>query len=813
VLRERRRVDGGALPSAAVTDGATPATRTLHILVLTDRDWTHPQGGGTGTNLYGQVSRWIEWGHRVTVIGGDYPGARRVERPHPRLTLHHMGTRRTVFPRAAWAVLRRRVGRDADVVLEVINGIAFFTPLWLRRPRVALVHHVHRDMYVAELGRRGALAALLLETLPLRFLYRSTPFITISQAAQRDLEALGVPRERVHVAYLGVERQAPWPERRAERPTLLYLGRLKQYKRIERVLDVLEAVPEATLDVAGDGAHRPALEAEIARRGLTDRVRMHGAVTERQKAELYGRAWVALTTSSAEGWCLTVMEAAACGTPSAALRVGGLPESIVDGQTGVLADTTPELAARVRALVRDPAERDRLGAAARERAHEFTWERTASANLAVLEREAGAPREPLRATLLRSETAKAAGLASALMAANVISLLFTVVFARLLGIKGYGSLAALVSTFLILSVPGLALQVAAARETALGRLGAGGALARTHRRWMLQLGGAFALLAGVGVVLRHPLAHAIGVEQPWAAGATLATGCAWLALSLERGVLQGLRAYKVAGVSVVAEASSRLLAGLVLVGAGAGVSGAYLASPLSMVAVATVLAVILRRRLGPPDAAATPRRLDSLIAGAWAPVLGLTLIAVLQNIDVIIVKHRVGGKGAGAYAAAAVAAKVVIWVGIGLAYYLVPEAARRASAGHSARGVLARALAIILAVAAPMLLVYAAVPGLVLSIGFGIHFPAVNHALVVLGAAMSLLAIGSLAVQYMLAIEQYAFMFVLGAVAAIEPLLLSNAGKGLVGLATLVLGLQCLAASGMLALSLRGPRRAAAAAS
>ena len=134
-----------------------------HILILTDRDWTHPQGGGTGTNLYGQVARWLAWGHRVTVIAGDYPGAAPVERLGDGLTIHRMGTRLTVFPRAAWAVFRG-LGRDADVVLEVINGIAFFTPLWLRAPRVALVHHVHQDHYVHELGRRGRIAAFLLET-------------------------------------------------------------------------------------------------------------------------------------------------------------------------------------------------------------------------------------------------------------------------------------------------------------------------------------------------------------------------------------------------------------------------------------------------------------------------------------------------------------------------------------------------------------------------------------------------------------------------------------------------------------------------
>jgi len=63
-----------------------------HVLLLTDRDWTHPQGGGTGTNLYGQVARWLAWGHRVTVIAGDYPGAAKVEHLSDQLTIHRMAS-------------------------------------------------------------------------------------------------------------------------------------------------------------------------------------------------------------------------------------------------------------------------------------------------------------------------------------------------------------------------------------------------------------------------------------------------------------------------------------------------------------------------------------------------------------------------------------------------------------------------------------------------------------------------------------------------------------------------------------------------
>jgi glycosyltransferase involved in cell wall biosynthesis len=423
-----------------------------HVLVLTDRDWTHPQGGGTGTHLYGLVSRWLDWGHRVTIVSAGYPGALAVEQPAPGLELHHLGDRLTVFPRAARA-LRRGLAADADVVLEIINGIAFFTPLWpLRRPRVAFVHHVHRDMYVEELGRRGAIAAWLLEALPLRHLYGGTPFVTVSESARAGLVDLGLDPERVTVVHNGVEADAFEPAERAATPTLVYLGRLKRYKRLEILLDVVEALPDVHLDVAGEGDHRPALEREIAARGLGARVTLHGHVDEARKRELLARAWVNLTASSAEGWCLVVMEAAAVGTPSAALAVGGLTESIVDGRTGVLAQDGPELTAAVRALLADSERRERLGVAARARAATFTWERAATRVMGVLEETAGRTPEPLRVTL-RRRLAGPPGVAAATLLASAGSLVLTMILARALGAGGFGALAALTAVLLALAVP------------------------------------------------------------------------------------------------------------------------------------------------------------------------------------------------------------------------------------------------------------------------------------------------------------------------------------------------------------------------
>jgi glycosyltransferase involved in cell wall biosynthesis len=359
----------------------------LHILILSDRDWTHPQGGGTGTNLFGQVSRWIAWGHRVSVIACTYPGCVPRERIG-RLTLYRVGGRSTVFPNT---ILRQWRGLvpDADVVLEVVNGVTFLTPLWLRTPRVTLVHHIHRENYARELGRAGRVAGLLLETLPLRLLYRRSRFLTISRASARDIERHGIPPHQIEVCYIGVELDAfePNPAARATDPTLLYLGRLKRYKRIEVLLDVLEQNPQAVLELAGDGDHREALEAEIRARGLARRVIVHGHVSEERKRELYQRAWLNVTASSAEGWGLSVIEAAACGTPSAAMSVGGLSEAVDDGVTGVLADDPEQLAAKVGWLLADRSAREAMGRAALVRAAEFSWDAAARRTLALLDEE------------------------------------------------------------------------------------------------------------------------------------------------------------------------------------------------------------------------------------------------------------------------------------------------------------------------------------------------------------------------------------------------------------------------------------------
>jgi glycosyltransferase involved in cell wall biosynthesis/O-antigen/teichoic acid export membrane protein len=754
----------------------------------------------------------------VSVIAAGYDGGAPFER-HGDLMMYRVGGRSTVFPRAIFKQWRGLVP-DADVVLEVINGITFLTPVWMRTPRVGLVHHVHTDHYEREMGRVGKVAGLFLETLPLKLLYRGSRFVVISHATQRDLEPFGIAPETVTVNHIGVELDAFAPGERAAEPTLLFLGRLKKYKRVEMLLDTVEALPDVTLEIAGDGDHRPDIEADIERRGIGERVLIHGHVSEAKKREMLQRAWVNLTASSAEGWCLTVMEAAACKTPSVAMRVGGLPESIEDGVTGFLADDGDELTAHVRSLVSDDQLRERMGEAAYTRAHEFTWDRTARRTLDVLEAErANEPkRMPLRELMTgfgRSDTGRAAGLAAAVMAANFIALAYTIVFARVLHSDGYGSLAALVSTFLILSVPGSALQMTVAREVSRSVAAGERHPAAGVWGWLQTLAWVTVIATLVAVLCRSLIAHAVGVpDLPWAAAAAVPAGCLWLILSVQRGALQALQHYKLVGFSLIGEAMMRLTCGLALFAAGAGVTGAFLGTALSIGIVAAVLTMPLLRAAG-PHSEHRERPLRELIGRAWAPVAALALIAVLQNIDVIVVKHVADKDDAGAYAAAAVIGKGVIWVAVGLGLYLLPEAARRTRMGQDARPVLVRTLALIGFVSIPAVLLYVVAAEPLLVAIFGQQYADGAGALPVLAIAMSLLACAYLSVQYLLALERANFLWALAAAAIAEPLLLQGVGSELTAVAVGLLVVQVCLAAVVLSLGFRSaasPRASGAAA-
>jgi len=368
----------------------------VRILVTNWNDRENPQAGGAEIHLHELFGRIAGWGHQVHLIASGWPGSLRLA------TVDQIEVRR-IGSRHSFALLGRGAVRRAlrqtryDVVVEDINKVPLFLPTLTALPFVAIVPHLFGTTAFAEASAPMAAVVWGAEK-PIPWVYRNAAFHAISESTRDDLVRRGIPADRIVVIHPGVDARAYRPDPatpRAPRPTFLYLGRLKRYKGVEFALRALAQVrvqrADVTLDICGQGDDRPRLERLAAELGLGPAVRFLGFVSEEEKRRLLRQAWAVVFPSPKEGWGITNVEAAACGTPAIASNSDGLRESVRDGVTGYLVPhgDASALADRMLALAHDPVHVERLGRAAREFAESLSWDSAARATLAHLEHTIG----------------------------------------------------------------------------------------------------------------------------------------------------------------------------------------------------------------------------------------------------------------------------------------------------------------------------------------------------------------------------------------------------------------------------------------
>lgn len=372
------------MTEASAAGGAAP--RRLRVLVVNWLDRLNPQAGGAEKHLHAIFGRLAERGHEVTALVSGWRGCARRDSLDG-IDVHRSG-RRYTFSLTAPVYFRRRLRtRGFDVVVEDLNKVPVFSPVWAGAPVVLLAHHLFGTTAFGAGPFPLAAATWLLER-PIPFVFRGTPTIVVSESTKLDFVDRGMRAGMIEVVPNGIDvgffTPAPGAAR-ATRPTVLYLGRLKRYKRIDLVVEALAALARLGLDVelqiGGDGEERDALREQARRLGIEDRVRFLGFVSEEEKREAFRSAWVHVLTSPKEGWGISNLEAAACGTASVASDSPGLRESVVHGETGMLVPhgDVPSLVAALASILRDGELRDRLGRQARTFAEPFSWDRSADA--------------------------------------------------------------------------------------------------------------------------------------------------------------------------------------------------------------------------------------------------------------------------------------------------------------------------------------------------------------------------------------------------------------------------------------------------
>ncbi len=356
----------------------------MNILLVNWQDLRNPSAGGAEIHLFELFSRLAQRGHRVRLVCSGFKGAPTRELIEG-IEVHRVGGRHS-FALQGRAAVREALRREpADVLVDDINKLPLYTASLGRLPVYALIPHLFGTTAFAEVSWPMA-ATIWLAERAIPWAYRKAWFHAISDSTRDDLISRGVPRNRIAVVNPGVDsvRFCPDPDGgRSDPPRFVYLGRLKGYKGVDQLIEALaltrRARPDLSVDVAGTGDDRPRLEARVQERGLGDAVRFLGYVDEATKLSLLRRAVANVFPSPKEGWGITVMEAAACGTPSLASDSPGLRDSVRDGTTGLLVrHGDPEaLAAGMLRLAGDAPLVARLGAAARLHAQRLSWEAAA----------------------------------------------------------------------------------------------------------------------------------------------------------------------------------------------------------------------------------------------------------------------------------------------------------------------------------------------------------------------------------------------------------------------------------------------------
>ena len=368
---------------------AAAGLRRIHILMWRDLD--DPEAGGSELHAHEIATRWASAGLDVTMrtsFAADHPP---VTRRAGYRVVRRAG-RYMVFPRAALAEM---TGLDGpyDGLVEIWNGMPFFSPVWARGARVVFLHHLHAEMWDMTLPPHLARVGRFIESRLAPPLYRSTTLVTLSESSKDELvHDMGFDASRVRVVHPGVDAAFTAGGEPSPKPLVLAVGRLVPVKRFHLLVDALAALkprlPDLEAVIVGEGYEREALESLVRAHGAEDWISLPGRVADHELIGLYRRAWVVASASAREGWGMTLTEAAACGTPAVATDIAGHRDAIADGVSGVLVASVADVPDALGRVLTDDGLRARLSAGAVARAAEFTWDATALGTLEALAADA-----------------------------------------------------------------------------------------------------------------------------------------------------------------------------------------------------------------------------------------------------------------------------------------------------------------------------------------------------------------------------------------------------------------------------------------
>jgi glycosyltransferase involved in cell wall biosynthesis len=371
------------------------------ILILNERDLAHPRAGGAELHVAKIFSRLARRGHHVHQYSSSFPGAAPSERQgtdeHPsNILIERIGPLPRYYTSIPIRLSRARRSREFDVVIECLNKLPFYSPLFAGSPVLALCHHLFGQVAFSQATAPIAAAVWLAER-GIPYAYRKTRFVSISESTRDELVERGIAPTQIDVSHPGIDRPRCRADLESHRPRrITYLGRLETYKRVDLLFHaasrLVDRFPDLEIVVIGRGPERTSLERLARRLNLQSRTQFAGFVSTEERDVLLAASRACVFPSEKEGWGLTVIEANTLGTPVVASDVPGLRDSIRDGETGLLVEPgdIEGFASSLARLLEDTPFAYDMRRAALRWSQRFDWDRAADEMEAAIEKSIAA---------------------------------------------------------------------------------------------------------------------------------------------------------------------------------------------------------------------------------------------------------------------------------------------------------------------------------------------------------------------------------------------------------------------------------------
>ncbi|MBD3240160.1 MAG: glycosyltransferase, partial [Chitinivibrionales bacterium] len=350
------------------------------ILLINWRDTRNPEAGGAETYYHEIYRRLAADGWRVDLLAHAFEGAP-AEELVDGIRVIRRGSR-ALFNYEAVPFVREHQ-HEYDLIVEDLNKLPFFTPLYVSRPRLHMVMHFFGPAIFHETIFPFAAYVYSMERL-ISLTYRGERFVAISKSTHDEVAERVKRHAGIDIVEPGIDTAFFQPSvPKSKTPLLVCVSRLRKYKNVQFLIEAMpqlrSEIPDLTLTIAGGGEYRKPLESLASRLGVDDAVVFAGRVSEEEKRDLLSRATLFVNSSAKEGWGITTIEAAMCGTASVASDVAGLRDSVRDNDTGLLFPYN-DRDAYVKAtltLLRDVSRRREMEKRARIHAEALGWDRIA----------------------------------------------------------------------------------------------------------------------------------------------------------------------------------------------------------------------------------------------------------------------------------------------------------------------------------------------------------------------------------------------------------------------------------------------------